>query len=40
MGKEPLAERADTVLGLIGHTPVVRLQPMPGPGWKKCVKKV
>jgi len=40
MDKEPLAERADTVLGLIGHTPVVRLQRMPGPGWKKCVKKV
>jgi cysteine synthase A len=32
MGKEPLAERADTVLGLIGHTPVVRLQRMPAPG--------
>jgi cysteine synthase A len=32
MGKEPLAERADTVLGLIGHTPVVRLQRMLAPG--------
>jgi cysteine synthase A len=32
MSKEPLAERADTVLGLIGHTPVVRLQRMPAPG--------
>jgi cysteine synthase A len=32
MSKEPLAERADTVLGLIGHTPVVRLQRMPASG--------
>ena len=32
MGKEPLAERAYTVLELIGHTPVVRLQRMPAPG--------
>jgi cysteine synthase A len=32
MGKEPLAERADTVLELIGHTPMVRLQRMPAPG--------
>jgi cysteine synthase A len=32
MSKEPLAERADTVLELIGHTPVVRLQRMPAPG--------
>jgi len=32
MGKGPLAERADTILGLIGHTPVVRLQRMPAPG--------
>jgi cysteine synthase A len=31
MSKGPLAERADTVLGLIGHTPVVRLQRMPAP---------
>jgi cysteine synthase A len=32
MSKEPIAEMADTVLGLIGHTPVVRLQRMPAPG--------
>jgi cysteine synthase A len=32
MGKEPLAERADTVLELIGRTPVVRLQRMLAPG--------
>jgi cysteine synthase A len=32
MSKEPLAERADTVLELIGRTPVVRLQRMPVPG--------
>ena len=32
MSKEPVAERADTVLELIGHTPVVRLQRMPAPG--------
>jgi cysteine synthase A len=32
MNKEPLAERADTVLGLIGRTPMVRLQRMPVPG--------
>ena len=32
MSKEPLAERADTVLELIGRTPVVRLQRMPAPG--------
>ena len=32
MSKRPITERADTVLGLIGHTPVVRLQRMPAPG--------
>jgi cysteine synthase A len=32
MSKEPLAGRADTVLELIGRTPVVRLQRMPAPG--------
>jgi cysteine synthase A len=32
MRKEPIAERADTVLGLIGRTPVARLQRMPAPG--------
>jgi cysteine synthase A len=32
MNKEPLAERADTVLELVGRTPVVRLQRMPAPG--------
>jgi cysteine synthase A len=32
MSKRPAAERADTVLGLIGRTPVVRLQRMPAPG--------
>jgi len=32
MSKEPVAERADTVLELIGRTPVVRLQRMPAPG--------
>jgi len=32
MSKRPAAERADTVLELIGHTPVVRLQRMPAPG--------
>ena len=32
MSKRSAAERADTVLGLIGRTPVVRLQRMPAPG--------
>jgi cysteine synthase A len=32
MSKRPLAERADTVLGLIGYTPAVRLQRMSAPG--------
>ncbi len=32
MSKVPVAERADTVLELIGRTPVVRLQRMPAPG--------
>jgi cysteine synthase A len=32
MSKKPIAERADTVLELIGRTPVVRLQRMPAPG--------
>jgi cysteine synthase A len=32
MGKEPVAERTDTVLELIGRMPVVRLQRMPAPG--------
>jgi cysteine synthase A len=32
MNKEPIAERADTVLELIGRTPVARLQRMPVPG--------
>jgi cysteine synthase len=31
MSKEPIAEMADTVLGLIGCTPVVWLQRMPAP---------
>jgi cysteine synthase A len=33
MGEELLAERANTILELIGGTPVVRLQRMPAPGW-------
>jgi len=32
MSKRPMAGRADTILELIGHTPVVRLQRMPAPG--------
>jgi cysteine synthase A len=32
VNKEPFAERADTVLQLIGRTPVVQLQRMPAPG--------
>ena len=32
MSKEPFAEKAGTVLELIGRTPVVRLQRMPAPG--------
>jgi cysteine synthase A len=32
MSRAPIAERADTVLELIGRTPVVRLQRMPAPG--------
>lgn len=32
MSKESVVERADTVLELIGNTPVVRLQRMPAPG--------
>ena len=32
MSRELVAERADTVLELIGRTPVVRLQRMSAPG--------